>query len=206
MEVLLKYFPDLTGKQIEQFSKIENLYRKWNEKINVISRKDIESLYLRHVLHSLSIAAIIRFVPGTRIMDVGTGGGFPGIPLAIMFPAAHFYLIDSIGKKIKVVNEIIRESGLENAVGITSRAEGIDDRFDFVVSRAVKSFPVFYSWVKNSIHPHSRNSLKNGILCLKGGDLREEMKSFKNKFTVYPIKNFFEEDFFGSKLIIYLPV
>ena len=206
MDVLLKYFPELTNIQIQQFSKLNNLYGEWNKKINVISRKDIDSLYLKHVLHSLAIAKIISFVPGTRILDVGTGGGFPGIPLAILFPSSNFILIDSIGKKIKVVNGIVENLGLENVTSINSRAEELDEKFDFVVSRAVKAFPLFYSWVKKSIHSEHKNRIKNGILYLKGGDIEEEIKDFKGKIQIFRINKFFKDDFFSSKFIMYMPV
>ena len=206
MDEVLKYFPELTNLQIQQFSKLGNLYREWNKKINVISRKDIDSLYLKHVLHSLAIAKIISFVPGTRILDAGTGGGFPGIPLAIFFPTSNFILIDSIGKKIKVVNDITENLGLENVSSLNSRAEDIDEKFDFVVSRAVKAFPLFYSWVNKRIHKVHKNSIKNGILYLKGGDIEEEIKDFKGKINIFPINEFFSDDFFSSKFIMYMPV
>ena len=206
MDVILKYFPELTEQQIRQFSLLGGLYSSWNERINVISRKDIENLYTNHILHSLAIAKIIRFTPSTRILDVGTGGGFPGIPLAVMFPFCHFSLVDSVGKKIKIVNDVIRSTGLKNAQGINTRVESVNDEFDFVVCRAVTSFPKFYTWIKGRIIPEQKNQIRNGILYLKGGNIDEEMKDFKNKIQVYPIRDFFTEDYFDTKLVIYLPL
>ncbi len=206
MELIHKYFPELSEKQIFQFSSLENLYRDWNTKINLISRQDIENLYLKHVLHSLSLSKIISFVPGTRVLDVGTGGGFPGIPLAILFPSTQFILNDSIGKKIKVVNEIIQAIDLNNSFCLYSRAELIYEQFDFVVSRAVSSFPVFYSWVHDKILPTHKNLLKNGILYLKGGNISEEIKDFKKDIRLFHLKDFFNEEYFETKLVVYLPL
>ena len=201
--LLLKYFPDLTAAQQEQFNSLYTLYTDWNEKINVISRKDIELLFERHILHSLGIAKIIHFKPNTRILDVGTGGGFPGIPLAIMFPEATFHLVDSIGKKIMVVNEIAGALGLSNVTARQCRAEEIKDKYHFVVSRAVTAFPEFYGWVRNRFSKENFNDLKNGILCLKGGDLSEELQLFP-KALQCPLPDFFEESFFETKKVVYL--
>jgi 16S rRNA (guanine527-N7)-methyltransferase len=198
------YFPELTSKQIDQFSKLEDLYIHWNEQINVISRKDTENFYERHVLHSLGIAKVIQFKKGTKIMDVGTGGGFPGIPLAILFPDCDFLLVDSIGKKIKVVNEVAHSLELKNVKGIHERAEKVEGTFDFIISRAVTQMPEFIGWVKNKISKTSNNSLPNGILYLKGGDLKEEMRSVKQWNKEYELKNYFEGEFFETKKVIYV--
>lgn len=206
MEIIHKYFPDLTEKQLEQFQMLQELYNEWNNKINVISRKDIDHLYERHILHSLAIAKIIQFSKNSRILDVGTGGGFPGIPLAIFFPECNFHLVDSIGKKIKVVQEISNSLELQNVSSKQIRAEKIKDQYDFVVSRAVTAFPVFYNWVREKIKHESKNSLKNGILYLKGGDLDEELKKFKTRITSYNISDYFTEPFFETKKVIYLPI
>jgi len=206
MKIIQKYFPALTQKQNEQFKLLQNLYKDWNSKINVISRKDIEHLYERHILHSLAIAKIITFKPNTSILDVGTGGGFPGIPLAILFPDCHFHLIDSVAKKIKVVNEIAHAIELKNIHAEQIRAEKIKSTYDFIVSRAVTSLPDFYNWVKGTINKNSVNELKNGIIYLKGGDLTEEIKQFKPSVQVYNISPFFEEPFFETKKIVYLPI
>ena len=203
-DLILSYFPELSSKQIEQFSKLQELYVHWNEQINVISRKDTENFYERHVLHSLGIAKVLQFKKGTKIMDVGTGGGFPGIPLAIMFPECEFLLVDSIGKKIKVVNEVASQLGLINIKGIQERAEKVEEMFDFIVSRAVTQMPEFIAWVKNKISKSSKNSLPNGILYLKGGDLTEEMKSVKQWSKEYCLKNYFEGEFFDSKKVVYV--
>lgn len=203
-DLILSYFPELTSKQIEQFSKLQELYVHWNEQINVMSRKDTENFYERHVLHSLGIAKVIQFKKDTKIMDVGTGGGFPGIPLAILFPDCDFLLVDSIGKKIKVVNEVAHELGLKNVTGIHERAEKVAGSFDFVVSRAVTQMPEFITWVKNKVSKTSKNSLPNGILYLKGGDLSEEMKTVKQWSKEYKLKDFFEGEFFETKKVVYV--
>ena len=202
---ILKYFPELSEKQINQFSLLQDLYQDWNSKINVISRKDIEMLYERHVLHSLAIAKVISF-SGADILDVGTGGGFPGIPLAIMFPESRFHLVDSIGKKITVVKEIASALQLKNVSVQQIRAEQINANYDFVVSRAVTAFPEFYNWVKNNIKKQSKGTLKNGILYLKGGDLDEELKDFKSRIRIFNISEYFTESFFETKKVIYLPI
>lgn len=203
---ILKYFPNLTPEQIVCFEKMDTVYRDWNEKINLISRKDIDSLYEKHILHSLAIAKIITFRPGTQILDVGTGGGFPGIPLAVLFPATHFVLIDSIGKKIKVVQAVAEELGLKNVTAINTRVEEVKTEFDFVISRAVTAFPVFVGLVKKNISRKALNSLPNGIIYLKGGDFEEEIKDFKRSIEVSEISKFFDEPFFETKKVLYLPV
>ncbi len=206
MEIILKYFPDLTPAQKRQFAQLDQLYRFWNEKINVISRKDIEHLFERHVLHSLALAKVISFQPKTNILDVGTGGGFPGIPLAILFPECKFHLVDSIGKKINVVKEITRETGLQNLTAEQERAEKLTSKFDFIVSRAVTTMPLFIKWVQNKINKDSRNTFRNGILALKGGNLDPEIKSLRKYSEVYPISNFFEEEFFDTKKVVYIRI
>lgn len=203
VELIFSYFPDLTDKQKEQFSRLESLYRAWNEKINVISRKDMDFFWSHHVLHSLAIAKIIQFQSGTKVMDVGTGGGFPGIPLAIFFPETEFYLVDSIGKKIKVVEEVRKALGLNNVRGEQLRVENVQEKQDFIVSRGVTAFPAFVSLVKGKIERISRNQLENGILYLKGGDFSEELKPFARQTAVYAIADFFAEDFFETKKIIH---
>lgn len=204
MEILLKYFTDLTDQQVDQFSRLSSLYDEWNSKINVISRKDIEQLYERHVLHSLAIAKIIRFKPGTTVLDVGTGGGFPGIPLAIFFPETNFMLIDSIGKKIKVVNEVANALNLTNVKATHTRVEDVNQKFDFVVSRAVTAFPRFVSMVRSKVSPLGNNPIANGILYLKGGDFGEEIGPFRNQINVYELTDFFQEEFFETKRLIHL--
>ena len=205
MKIIQKYFNDLTEEQIIQFAKLELLYKDWNSKINVISRKDIDELYLRHVLHSLSIAKLISFKDGTSILDVGTGGGFPGIPLAILFPNCKFHLVDSIQKKINVVNNVVKELDLKNVKTSSFRVEAISEKNDFVVSRAVTNMKDFVSWIKFKINKNSFNDFKNGVLYLKGGDLNEELKSFKNVKT-FELSEFFNEDFFNEKKVVYLPI
>jgi 16S rRNA (guanine527-N7)-methyltransferase len=204
MDRILNYFPHLSSTQKEQFSELGPLYAEWNERINVISRKDIEALYLRHVLHSLGIAKVQVFLPGSRVLDIGTGGGFPGIPLAIMFPETKFVLVDSIGKKIKVVGEIARELRLENVEAVHGRAEKQQGQFDFIVSRAVTNMSDFVKWTRNKFLKENRHPLPNGILYLKGGDLSEELKPFR-KARIYSLSDYFEEDFFETKKVVYLP-
>jgi 16S rRNA (guanine527-N7)-methyltransferase len=206
MELILKYFPDLTTEQRDQFSRLSALYQYWNERVNVISRQDIDTLYERHVLHSLGIAKVIQFKPGTSVLDVGTGGGFPGIPLAILFPEAKFLLVDSIGKKIRVVQEIIKELGLKNVQAEQVRAERLDDEYEFVVSRAVTRMAPFVGWVRKNISRNSFHPLRNGILYLKGGDLAEELSEVGLKTTVYALSDYFEEDFFETKKVVHVPL
>ncbi len=206
MKLLQKYFPNLTEKQKEQFARLPELYEEWNEKINVISRKDIENLMERHVLHSLAIAETIRFKEGTQVLDVGTGGGFPGIPLAIMFPETQFLLVDSIGKKIKVANAVIEALGLGNVTAKHLRVQQVKEKFDFVVSRAVTNLKDLVKICRKNIKTEGKNGLPNGIICLKGGDLRKELKPFDKNVAVFPISDFFEEDFFETKKVVYLPV
>lgn len=203
MEILLKYFHHFTPAQLKQFAQLQSLYEIWNEQINVISRKDIDSLYERHVLHSLGISKVIKFKDGTEILDVGTGGGFPGIPLSIAYPNCNFVLVDSIGKKIKVVNEVIKALELKNATAIHCRAEDVKHKFDFVVSRAVTEFPVFYNWVKTKIKKDSKNDLQNGILYLKGGDLEKEFGQYFSKSVFFNLSDYFHEDFFQTKKVVY---
>jgi len=204
MEILTKYFTDLTDQQLDQFGRLSSLYDEWNSKINVISRKDIEQLYERHVLHSLAIAKIIRFKPGTTILDVGTGGGFPGIPLAILFPETTFMLIDSIGKKISVVKEVASALNLRNVKAEQIRVEDVKQKFDFIVSRAVTAFPRFVSMVQTKVASQSNNELPNGILYLKGGDFEEEIRPFKKQIQVFKLQTFFQEEFFETKSLIHM--
>lgn len=204
MERIIHYFPSLSTLQVAQFSKLLNLYTIWNNQINVISRKDLDNFYERHVLHSLGIAKVYSFQPGTTVLDVGTGGGFPGIPLAILFPETNFVLVDSIGKKIKVVNEVASALGLTNVQAHHLRAEQVKGTFDFVISRAVTAMPVFVEWVKNKIKKgKASDGFSNGILYLKGGDLTEEFKGLPGKFKEYPLSNYFSEDFFETKKVIH---
>ncbi|WP_396601885.1 16S rRNA (guanine(527)-N(7))-methyltransferase RsmG [Algibacter sp. R77976] len=205
MELILKYFPNLTEDQIDKFKKLETLYQDWNLKINVVSRKDIDELYLRHVLHSLGIAKVISFKDGSKILDVGTGGGFPGIPLAILFPECKFHLVDSIAKKLKVVDEVVAGLELKNVKTTHSRVEAIDGHFDFIVSRAVAAMPTFVHWVKGKIAKEQKHEFKNGILYLKGGDLTEELKDYRTT-TIYNLSNYFEEDFYETKKVVHLPM
>jgi 16S rRNA (guanine527-N7)-methyltransferase len=205
MDLILKYFPNLTEDQIVKFKKLESLYQDWNLKINVVSRKDIDELYLRHVLHSLGIAKIMPFKNGSKILDVGTGGGFPGIPLAILFPECSFHLVDSIAKKLKVVDEVVEGLGLTNVKTSHSRVEDIYGTYDFIVSRAVAVMPTFVHWVKGKIAKEQKNNLKNGILYLKGGDLADELQNYKTA-TIYNLNDFFVEDFFDTKKVVHLPL
>jgi 16S rRNA (guanine527-N7)-methyltransferase len=205
MDEILKYFPDLTDIQIEQFQKLDFLYHDWNEKINVISRKDIDALYTKHVLHSLGIAKIMKFESGATVLDVGTGGGFPGIPLAILFPETRFYLIDVIAKKIKVVQGVVDALELKNVKAEQKRAELVKGDFDFIVSRAVTNMPDFVSWIKDKIKKQHKHTLRNGILYLKGGDLAEELKDFP-KATLYDLSTIFEDEFFETKKVVHLPL
>ncbi len=200
------YFPQLSELQLRQFSQLPELYAHWNAQINVISRKDIEALEERHVLHSLGIAKVMEFKPSTRILDVGTGGGFPGIPLAILFPECKFVLVDSIGKKIKVVNEVASAIGLKNLEAFHTRAEDVKEKFHFVVSRAVTEFPVFYNWVKNKCLHEQFNDLPNGILYLKGGDLREEFGRYYEKAKFFDLKDYYKETFFETKKVVYYKI
>jgi 16S rRNA (guanine527-N7)-methyltransferase len=203
-QIIFKYFPNLDDRQKGQIIKLAATYNDWNQKINLISRKDIDHLYERHVLHSLAIAKIIEFKPGASILDAGTGGGFPGIPLAILFPQAKFHLVDSIGKKIKAVKEVLETLGLNNVRADQERVENLKERYDFVISRAVTRMDVFLDWVKDKIKPNGNHFLKNGILYLKGGDLADEMKTLKRKHKIFPIAAYFEEEFFAEKKVIYL--
>lgn len=206
MEEILKYFTDLTDKQKQQFAALFDLYKDWNEKINVISRKDIDNLYLHHVLHSLAIAKAVSFRPGTRILDFGTGGGFPGIPLAILFPETQFKMIDGTGKKIRVVNEVATAIGLENVEAVHLRGEEEKGKYDFVVSRAVMPLPDLMKIVKKNVGKEQRNSLPNGVICLKGGNVEGEMRPFKKIAEATEITNWYDEDWFKEKFVIYVPV
>jgi 16S rRNA (guanine527-N7)-methyltransferase len=201
-QIIFRYFPELDETQRNQIEQLFALYTLWNAQINVISRKDMEQFYERHVLHSLSIAKLIKFAPGTRILDVGTGGGFPGIPLAILFPQCQFHLVDSIGKKIKVVNEVSRELGLSNVTASHSRVEDIKGKFHFVVNRAVAAMPLLVSWVRNHIAKEQLNAIPNGIISLKGGDLSEEMEGLGKHYDEFPISQYFSEPFFETKKLI----
>lgn len=204
--IINHYFPNLTEKQIDQISRLGTLYKEWNEKINVVSRKDIENIYINHVLHSLGIAKLIAFNAGADVLDVGTGGGFPGIPLAILFPETQFHLVDSIGKKITVVKEVSAALGLENVKAEQIRAEQIKGNYDFIVSRAVTRMKEFYGWVNTKTKPNSTHRLDNGILYLKGGDLDEEMNELKKPYSVTNLSDFFKEEFFETKRLVYMPL
>lgn len=204
MKIIEKYFPNLTEEQKQKFFRLKDLYLFWNEQINVISRKDMDALYEHHVLHSLAIAKVIQFAPGTKIMDVGTGGGFPGIPLAILFPESDFYLIDSIGKKIKVVNEVAAALELKNAKGEHIRVQQVKDKFDFIVSRAVTAFPKFVNMVSKNSKAKDQNSLPNGIIYLKGGDFEDEIANYGSRISLYECSDYFEEAFFETKKVVHL--
>lgn len=205
MKEITTYFPNLTEDQKDKFERLKDLYKDWNLKINVVSRKDIDEIYTRHVLHSLGIAKVQSFLPGSKVMDVGTGGGFPGIPLAILFPEVQFHLVDSIGKKIKVVNEVAEGLGLENVKTSNCRVEEVDEQYDFIVSRAVAQMETFVRWVKGKVAKKSNHELKNGILYLKGGDLSEELGKYKTA-KIYPLSDYFKEDFFETKSVVHLPM
>lgn len=204
-DIIYRYFPDLTEKQKEQFDRLEELYTEWNSQINVISRKDIDMLYERHVLHSLGIAKVCRFADDSEILDVGTGGGFPGIPLAILFPEVSFHLVDAVGKKIKVVEGVVSGLGLTNVKAEHQRAEQLRGTYDFIISRAVTRMGPFLSWVQNKINRNHFSPLDNGILYLKGGDLAEELAEIRHKYRIYELKDYFEEEFFETKKVVYLP-
>ena len=206
MELINKYFPNLTADQRDKFGQMGELYEYWNARVNVISRQDIDTLYERHVLHSLGIAKVQEFRPGTAILDVGTGGGFPGVPLAIMFPEAQFHLVDSIGKKIRVVQEVVNALKLDNVRAEQVRAEKLDDSYEFVVSRAVTRMAPFVGWVKKNISRNSFHDRRNGILYLKGGDLAEELSEIKEKPQIYALSDFFGEEFFETKKVVYVPL
>lgn len=205
VEIITKYFPDLNPLQIKQYEALGQVFPQWNDKINLISRKDVENLYERHILHSLGIAKVITFTPGTQIMDVGTGGGFPGIPLAIMFPEVAFTLVDSIGKKIKVVQEVAAALELKNVRAFHSRAEEIPGKYDFITGRAVTDINAFYGWVRNKISKKQQNGLPNGILYIKGGEnLKEELAAFKSRAQIFPLDHYYEEEFFHTKAVVYI--
>lgn len=206
IDTITRYFPDLSDKQLEQFTRLKPLYEEWNARINVISRKDLDEFYERHVLHSLGIAKVMLFAPESQVLDIGTGGGFPGIPLAILFPEVQFHLVDSIGKKIKVVKEVAEALGLKNVRATHARAEDIKEQFDFVVSRAVTAMPAFIPWTKGKFLKRSINPLNNGILYLKGGDLQEEMAPVKHPYIIHPLKDFFSEEFFDTKAVVYVKI
>ncbi|QZE13522.1 16S rRNA (guanine(527)-N(7))-methyltransferase RsmG [Halosquirtibacter laminarini] len=204
MDIILKYFPDLTEEQESRFAMLKSLYTEWNEKVNVISRKDIDHLYEKHVLHSLSIAKVMQFKPGTKVLDVGTGGGFPGVPLAILFPETEFLCVDAIGKKITVVNGVCEALGLTNIRAEHTRVQNVKEKFDFIVSRAVTAFPKFVAMSRAVVQKKSFNQLANGILYIKGGDFIEEIANFGDKCSIYPVSDFFDEDFFETKKVIHL--
>ncbi len=203
--LILSYFPELSETQLTQLDRLEELYLEWNAKINVISRKDMEQFYIHHVLHSLGIAKVMRFEPGTKVLDIGTGGGFPGIPLAIFFPDTHFHLVDSIGKKITVVKEVARALKLSNVEAQQIRAEELVRKYDFVISRAVTRMVNFYPWVKGKIKREDFNEFQNGILYLKGGDVNEEMEELDKSYVTYHLSDYFKEDFFETKKVVYMP-
>ena len=202
---ILKYFPEITTEQIAQFEQMGPLYTEWNSKINLVSRKDIDEIYTRHILHSLAIAKVIQFPSGASVLDVGTGGGFPGIPLAVLFPEVSFHLVDSIGKKIKVVNQVAEALELKNVKGTIGRAEELKVKYDFVVSRAVTRLKPFYGWVKGKFNKQSAHQMKNGIFYLKGGDLKEELTESKLRYKLFKLPDYFEEEFFETKQVVYVP-
>ncbi|MGM0945788.1 MAG: 16S rRNA (guanine(527)-N(7))-methyltransferase RsmG [Bacteroidota bacterium] len=204
-QLIQSYFPNLSEKQIEQFERLQSLYEEWNAKINVISRKDMDQFYIHHVLHSLGIAKVMGFQPGTKVLDIGTGGGFPGIPLAILFPDTHFHLVDSIGKKITVVKEVARALKLSNVEAQQARAETLVRKYDFVISRAVTRMINFYPWVKGKIKKEDFNEFPNGILYLKGGDIDEEMEELDKSYVTYHLSDYFNEEFFETKKVVYMP-
>jgi 16S rRNA (guanine527-N7)-methyltransferase len=204
-QLILSYFPSLTEKQIEQFDRLQELYEDWNSKINVISRKDMDQFYVHHVLHSLGIAKVMSFQPGTKVLDIGTGGGFPGIPLAILFPDTHFHLVDSIGKKITVVKDVAKLLKLPNVEAQQARAESLVRKYDFVISRAVTRMINFYPWVKGKIKKEDFNEFQNGILYLKGGEVDEEMEELNKSYVPYHLSDYFKEDFFETKKVVYVP-
>lgn len=205
-EIIFRYFPDLSATQQKQFQQLQELYPLWNEKINVISRKDIDNLYVNHVLHSLGIACVQRFNPGAKVLDVGTGGGFPGIPLAILFPDTHFHLVDSIGKKITVVKEVAGALGLTNVKAEQIRAEQLATSYDFVVSRAVTRLKPFYTWICKNVKKQGGHTLPNGILYLKGGDLADELSEYGRPYTLYDLTDYYNEDYFQTKKVVYVPI
>ncbi|MGL1887356.1 MAG: 16S rRNA (guanine(527)-N(7))-methyltransferase RsmG [Reichenbachiella sp.] len=204
IEIITKYFDDLTENQLKQLTQLGEVYKEWNDKINVVSRKDIDELYVRHVLHSLGIAAVVEFKDGSDILDIGTGGGFPGIPLAIFYPECHFTLVDSIAKKMKVVNGVIQSLELTNVTAIHGRGEEVKGEFDFIVSRAVTKMKPFYQWTKGKFKKESNHEFNNGIFYLKGGDLTEELKESKLRFKSFDLSDYFEEEFFETKKVIYV--
>ncbi|NLB26139.1 MAG: 16S rRNA (guanine(527)-N(7))-methyltransferase RsmG [Bacteroidales bacterium] len=204
MDIILTYFRELTSDQIRQYSLLGPLYNEWNSKINVISRKDISKLYERHILHSLAIGKFIKFMPGTKVLDAGTGGGFPGIPLAILFPEVQFHLIDSVGKKIKVVNEVALAAGIKNITTEQVRLENLKYKYDFIVSRAVAELPQFAKWAKKNISPVNKNAIPNGVLYLKGGDLSSEIKPFKKRIIIEDLSQYFKEEYFKTKKLVYI--
>ena len=204
-QLIQSYFPDLNEAQLAQFDQLQELYDDWNSKINVISRKDMKHFYLHHVLHSLGIVKVMPFVPDTKILDIGTGGGFPGIPLAIMFPETHFHLVDSIGKKITVVKDVVKQLKLTNVEAQQARAEELVRKYDFVISRAVTRMATFYPWVKNKIRKEDINEYPNGILYLKGGEVDEELEELGKSYVVYHLEDYFKEEFFETKKVIFMP-